>query len=278
MLLSLSLTLILLGLNLALPAVAAPSRMFVASGRSEFASRDAAAPRFVKRAATCTFPIPPKTSSLSAPMSIAGIFDGGNVRFDRGVGACGGQREGGDKDAVFILQEGAVLQNVVIGADQAEGVHCLGSCTLNNVWFEDVCEDAITIKQASGTSAVIGGGAKNAEDKVVQHNGGGAVKIESFCVQNFGKLYRSCGNCSIQRVRSVTISDVIATDGKLIAGVNSNLGDTATINITTVNLTNVKSMCDTFEGNDTGDGPPKLTSNTSNERYVYFSILSSFDA
>ena len=34
-----------------------------------------------------------------------------------------------------------------------------GSCTLNNVWFEDVCEDAITIKQESGTSYINGGGA-----------------------------------------------------------------------------------------------------------------------
>jgi hypothetical protein len=41
------------------------------------------------------------------------------------------------------------------------------------VWFEDVCEDAITIKQTSGTSTITGGGAKNADDKVVQHNGGG---------------------------------------------------------------------------------------------------------
>jgi hypothetical protein len=168
---------------------------------------------FVKRAASCTFPTPPKTSSLSAAMTITGTFDGeletiarrglaklipaaplgGNVRYDRGSGACGGQTEGGDKDAVFILQSGATLQcvlffarmiltcidshglnrNVVIGANQAEGVHCLGPCNIYNVWFEDVCEDAITIKQTSGTSNIVGGGAKNADDKVVQHNGGG---------------------------------------------------------------------------------------------------------
>jgi len=34
-----------------------------------------------------------------------------------------------------------------------------------------------------------------AEDKVVQHNGGGTVAIDGFCVEDFGKLYRSCGNC-----------------------------------------------------------------------------------
>ncbi|KAF8540066.1 hypothetical protein BDD12DRAFT_52474 [Trichophaea hybrida] len=52
----------------------------------------------------------------------------------------------------------------------------------------------ITILQASGTSYIIGG-ASNAKDKVIQHNGGGTVSAIDFFVANFGKLYRSCGNC-----------------------------------------------------------------------------------
>jgi hypothetical protein len=51
----------------------------------------------------------------------------------------------GDADAVFLLESGATLQNVIIGKNQQEGVHCLGPCTLRFVWFEDVCEDAITV-------------------------------------------------------------------------------------------------------------------------------------
>ncbi|CAE6521516.1 unnamed protein product [Rhizoctonia solani] len=186
-------------------AAAAPS-LTTQGHVDEFVRRDTDAPPFVKRAASCTFPTPPKTSSLSAPLIVTGTFDGGNVRFDRGSGACKGQTEGGDSDAVFLVQSGGTLQNVVIGANQAEGVHCLGPCNLYNVWFEDVCEDAITIKQTSGQSNIIGGGAKNADDKVVQHNGGGTVKIDSYCVQTFGKLYRSCGNCSTQYKRTVLIS------------------------------------------------------------------------
>ncbi|KAF8683415.1 Pectate lyase [Rhizoctonia solani] len=220
---------------------------------------------FVKRAASCTFPTPPKTSSLSAPMSVKGTFDGGNVRFDRGKGACSGQKEGGDKDAVFLLENGATLKNVVIGADQAEGVHCKGSCTIENVWFEDVCEDAITIRQTSGTTTIRGGGAKGASDKVVQHNGGGTVNISSYCVQDFGKLYRACGNCKTQYKRTVNISDVIAKNGSLLAGINSNYGDVATIS--NVTPTSVKSMCDTFQGNNSGKEPTKLTSNKANTNY-----------
>ncbi|KAG9080425.1 hypothetical protein FRC06_006601, partial [Ceratobasidium sp. 370] len=216
------------------------------------------------RAASCTFPSPPKTSSLSQPITVTGTFDGGNVRFDRGSGACSGQSEGGDADAVFLLQSGATLQNVVIGANQAEGVHCLGPCNLYNVWFEDVCEDAITIKQTSGTSNIIGGGAKGASDKVVQHNGGGTVKIDSYCVQTFGKLYRSCGNCSTQYKRAVQISQIIGKSGSLLAGINSNYGDTATIDKASLQLTSVSSICDTYQGNSSGAEPTKLTSNTAN--------------
>jgi hypothetical protein len=48
------------------------------------------------------------------------------TRYDRGSGACGGQTEGGDADAVFLLEEGATISRVVIGANQSEGIHCLG--------------------------------------------------------------------------------------------------------------------------------------------------------
>ncbi|TFK95916.1 pectate lyase-domain-containing protein [Pterulicium gracile] len=216
------------------------------------------------RAPSCTFPTPPKTSSLTSARTITGTFDGGNIRFDRGKGACGGQKEGGEKETVFLLSEGAVLKNVIIGANQAEGVHCLGSCTLENVWFEDVCEDAVTIKQKSGISTIRGGGAKNASDKVIQHNGGGTVVIKDYCVQNFGKLYRSCGNCSSQQKRSVIISNVIATNGKLIAGVNSNFGDVATITKSSLQLSSVSSMCDTFKATVGSGEPTKLTSNKAN--------------
>lgn len=46
----------------------------------------------------------------------------------------------GSDNAVFVLEDGASLSNVIIGADQLEGIHCKGACTLKNVWFRDVCE------------------------------------------------------------------------------------------------------------------------------------------
>lgn len=87
------------------------------------------------------FPIPDSQGSVTfdAPEEISGTFDGGMKTYGRGVD-CTGQDEGGDEDAVFILANGATLKNAIIGSDQIEGVHCSGSCTIENVWWEAVCE------------------------------------------------------------------------------------------------------------------------------------------
>lgn len=109
------------------------------------------------------------TSALSAAQTIAAgeSFDGGMVMYDRGV-ECTGQSEGGDSDAVFQIEEGGSISNVIIGPNQIEGIHCQGGCTLTNVWWSAVCEDAFSIKnqEAGATTKINGGGAFNADDKV----------------------------------------------------------------------------------------------------------------
>jgi hypothetical protein len=40
---------------------------------------------------------------------------------------CAEQDETGEADAMFILENGATLSNVIIGPNQAEGVHCKGT-------------------------------------------------------------------------------------------------------------------------------------------------------
>jgi pectate lyase len=88
-----------------------------------------------------SFPIPASKGSqtFKEPYYVKGTYDGGMKTFGRGV-KCSGQKEGGDKDAVFIIADGGVLRNAIIGADQIEGVHCEGSCTVENVWWKEVCE------------------------------------------------------------------------------------------------------------------------------------------
>lgn len=209
--------------------------------------------------ASSTFPTAKGTVTGKSPITVSAgsTYDGRMKRFDRGSGACQGQKEGGDSDAVFLVQAGATLKNVIIGANQAEGIHCVGHCTLQNVWFEDVCEDAITIKgdKAGETSQIIGGGALKASDKVVQHNGCGIVKIQNFYARTFGKLYRSCGNCKTQCQRKVVIDGVEARDGKIIAGINKNYGDTAKI---TNSCYDTKKPCIVYDSNNTGAEPHEV--------------------
>lgn len=109
------------------------------------------------------FPTPASSTSLpTAKLIPAGTtFDGKMVRYSRFPDTCQDQKETDEAAAMFIAEEGAVIKNVILSKEQAEGIHCRGACTIENVWWEDVCEDAATFKQAAGkTSYVIGGGAK----------------------------------------------------------------------------------------------------------------------
>ncbi|MCJ1333300.1 hypothetical protein MMC10_009994 [Thelotrema lepadinum] len=216
------------------------------------------------RAQAAGLPSSSGTSTLKAVQTIAAgsSFDGKMVQSDRGV-SCTGQAEGGDSDAVFELEEGASISNVIIGPNQIEGIHCFGACTLTNVWWSAVCEDAFTVKEqdAGATTTISGGGAYGAEDKVLQHNGGGTIKVSGFTVDSFGKLYRSCGNCDSQVERHVVMDSISASSGSVLAGINSNYGDTATL--TKITVSDVDTICEEYEGNDTGDEPPEVGSGPS---------------
>lgn len=242
---------LILAASMALTVSATPQPMITASPRAP-----------AKRASG--LPASSGSSALSAVKTIAAgeSFDGGMVMYDRGV-SCTGQDEGGDSDAVFELEEGATLSNVIIGPNQIEGVHCFGACTLDNVWWSAVCEDAFTVKeQADGDKTTItGGGAYGAEDKVLQHNGGGTLSVSDFTVEDFGKLYRSCGNCDDMYERHVIMSGIDATSGSTLAGINDNYGDTATFS--SITISDVDNVCVTYTGNDTGDEPVKSGSGPS---------------
>ncbi|KAK6216344.1 hypothetical protein LQW54_003547 [Pestalotiopsis sp. IQ-011] len=181
-------------------------------------------------------------------------FDGGWAKYDRGSGACNEQAEGGDADAVFLLRSGATLKNVIIGKNQAEGVHCDGPCTLEFVSFEDVCEDAITVKndRADEHSWIIGGGAYHASDKIVQHNGCGTVNIINFYAEDYGKLCRSCGNHAVQEKR--LRRGYHSRNGGEVVGINSNYGDAATLKNV---CTDAAHPCQMYNGCSNGCEPTK---------------------
>jgi len=218
---------------------------------------------------TGSWPTPTGQSAVNGTIQVSGTFDGGMRRY-----CCigdGSQEE--SQDAMFELAAGATLQNVIIGAPAGDGVHCSGSCTLRNVWWEDVGEDAATFRgTGSPTFLVDGGGARSATDKVFQHNGAGTLTIQNFQATNFGTFYRSCGNCSTQQQRNVVIRNVTLTrPGNTVAGINVNYGDTARFSGITIVNDPSRSMviCRKYIGNNTGDEPTQTGSGADGTNCIY---------
>jgi hypothetical protein len=203
------------------------------------------------------WPRPSAEVPVTATRKVDTFYDGGGQRFvGKGALGSGGQSE--KQPAMFELADGAVLQNVVLGSPAADGVHCKGSCTLKNVWWENVGEDAATFKgtKAAQVMTIDGGGARGASDKVFQHNGPGTMVIRNFRVEDFGKLYRSCGNCKKQYARHVVIDNVLVdAPGKAIVGINSNFGDTARISHLTIAGDGSRkiTVCQRFKGVTSGE-------------------------
>ncbi|MFT3736984.1 MAG: pectate lyase [Rhodocyclaceae bacterium] len=145
--------------------------------------------------------------------------------------------------AVFVLEDGASLKNVIIagGLNGSDGVHCKGNCTLENVHWEDVCEDAATMEGGSGkVMKIIGGSASHASDKIFQHNGkGSTIQISNFSTYgDVQRFWASCGNCSSNGGPRNLVATGVTINGKVVkpdgsAGyllrLNSNYGDKATL-------------------------------------------------
>ena len=70
---------------------------------------------------------------------------------------------------------------------------------------------------------VIGGGARNASDKIFQDNSlGGKYNITGFFADTFGTFYQSCGNCLNQAKRNATIEKSIALHGTRLGIISPN--------------------------------------------------------
>ena len=196
-------------------------------------------------------------------------FDGKLARYiGSGDLGSGGQKEG--QDPLFSIKAGGSLKNVILGAPAADGVHCEGSCTIDNVWWEDVGEDAITLEGSSSSNVyrISNSGARKATDKVIQHNGGGTLYVKNFLVEDFGKLYRSCGNCDSQYARHSEFDTIVANGSKSeIAGVNTKYKDSAKFINIFADLT--MKICERYDGNDTGAEPNSVGSGADGVFCIY---------
>ncbi|WP_281371876.1 pectate lyase [Streptomyces abyssomicinicus] len=212
------------------------------------------------------------SQAVSSTIEVSGTYDGGMKRL-YGSGDLGSGDQDEDQPPMIKLADGATLQNVILGAPAADGVHCAGTCTIKNVWWEDVGEDAATFRGGSSSTVrtIDGGGARLAEDKVFQHNGVGTLVVKNFQVDDFGKLVRSCGNCSTQNARHIQLQNIWATaPGTSLVGINTNYGDTARISDVTIYEDGDRDMkiCTKYKGTTSGE-PSEIGSGADGTHCIY---------
>jgi hypothetical protein len=136
-------------------------------------------------------------------------FDGTGKRFIAGA-ALGDGSQSETQKPVFRLEAGAKLSNVVLGSPAADGIHCYGDATLHNIVWEDIGEDALTIK-ASGMVTLDGGSATDGSDKVFQINAASTFKVSNFRASHAGKFIRQNGGTTFRvdvTIEACDISDM----------------------------------------------------------------------
>jgi len=173
-------------------------------------------------------------------------FDGGCRRYVAGS-ALGDGSQSESQSPVFRVDNGATLRNVVLGAPAADGVHTYGNVTLQNIIWEDVGEDALTIKE-SGTVTLNGGSARNGEDKIFQVNAASTFRISNFTASNAGKLIRQNGGTTFRVDVFIDRSDIADMDEAIFRTDSSssrvtmtntryhNIGDSLFIGVSSANI------------------------------------------
>lgn len=184
--------------------------------------------------------------------------------------SCAGSSEG--QPPVLTLKNASVRNVKLSASGGSDGIHCTGgNCTLADVVWNDICEDAATNRSEGGTMTIVGGSAYNSTsgyggspDKIFQHNSKNSTTIVSGgfrALGTNGKLWRSCGNCTNNGgPRNLLVYDV-KIDGNIdsIAGANRNYGDRVTIR--DLKIKNYKAgspkVCEEYQGVQKGSSSSK---------------------
>lgn len=181
-------------------------------------------------------------------------YDGQWNTFVANPNTLGDGSQGENQKPLFRVEAGATLKNVNIGAPAADGVHCYGNCTITNVTWHDVGEDALTLKSA-GTVTINGGAAYKAYDKVFQMNAAGTINITNFRANDIGKLVRQNGGTSFKVAMNVNNSNISNVKDSILRTDSH----TSTARITNTSYSNVPTL---FKGFSSGQ-----TSQSGNSQY-----------
>lgn len=126
----------------------------------------------------------------------SGTYDGGCQRFNAGSALGDGSQSEGQQP-VFRVENGATLRNIVIGTNGADGIHTYNGAVLDNIYWMNVGEDAMTIK-SSGTTTVRNIEGYDADDKFFQVNAASTLNVSNCIIHRAGKVLRQNGGTTFQ--------------------------------------------------------------------------------
>jgi pectate lyase C len=116
---------------------------------------------------------------------------------------------------LFILCPGAGLKNVTITAPGCDGIHMMGDNSLDNIVWQDVGEDAASVRSyfPGGKITIKNCKAFNARDKIFQFNTSCDVKIENFTGDVMGKFVKHMASTDVPfaiDLNNITVSNVMS--------------------------------------------------------------------
>ncbi|UQA59865.1 pectate lyase [Polyangium aurulentum] len=160
------------------------------------------------RKITQTIFVPPNT-----------VYDGKGEKLTADVAAmkCDTSKgeQGESQRPFFLLAPGASVKNVTITYPGCEGIHMMGDNALENITWEDVGEDAASVRSyfPGGKITIKNSKGFKAADKMFQFNAPCDVRIESFTGAEMGKLLRQNGGTDFELkvdLDTVTVTGVIS--------------------------------------------------------------------
>jgi pectate lyase C len=167
----------------------------------------------------------------------SGSFDGGCRRFNAGSALGDGSQDEG-QDPVFRVENGATLRNVVIGTNGADGIHTYNGAVLDNIYWMNVGEDAMTIK-SSGTTTVRNIEGYDADDKFFQINAASTLNVTNCIIHRAGKVLRQNGGTTFRIDVTMNSCDINTMD----EGVFRTDSSSSTARLTNSRLHDAGSLC-----------------------------------
>jgi pectate lyase C len=167
----------------------------------------------------------------------SGTFDGGCRRYNAGPELGDGSQDEGQA-AVFRVENGATLRNVVIGPNGADGVHVRNGAIIDNVHWLNVGEDALTV-ESSGTTIVRNIEGYDADDKFFQINAASTLQVSNCIIHRAGKALRQNGGTTFRIDVSFDRCDI----NSMNEGVFRTDSSTSTARLTNSRLHDAGSVC-----------------------------------